>query len=164
MKEIVFKNGYSTLIDDDDYDRYMTKKWNCNRDVHSGNYYVTTQVKVLRYGKWVYRKFSLAEFIIGTPPVGMEIDHINRISTDNRKENLRFCTHQENLRNRRKHKNCSSPYKGVTKRYDGCYAQIVIDRKCHHLGKFKTEKEAALAYNDYALKHYGEFASINVID
>lgn len=36
---------------------------------------------------------------VGKKPKGMEIDHINRIKTDNRLENLRYVTHKENMAN-----------------------------------------------------------------
>ena len=32
-----------------------------------------------------------------------------------------------------------------------------------HLGHFKTKEEAAIAYNNAAIKYHGEFASLNVI-
>lgn len=49
---------------------------------------------------------------------GVEVDHINGDPTDNRKSNLRLCTHSENGRNMVKRANTkgvptSSKYKGV---------------------------------------------------
>lgn len=40
----------------------------------------------------------VAEAFLGEP-AGREVDHINRIKTDNRFENLRYCTRQENMAN-----------------------------------------------------------------
>lgn len=161
MKSYKFKNGMSTKVDDDIYEKMQGMKWNCNRDVSSGNWYVTVQRK---NDNGVYRKFGLAEFIMGKPGEGMQIDHINRDSLDNRRENLRFCTVSQNLRNRRKMKSCSSKYKGVTKAYNGWRSQIIVDRKNYALGTYDNEADAALAYNSAALKFFGEYACINMDD
>lgn len=86
-----------------------------------------------------------------------ELDHINRRRDDNRIENLRPCTHSQNLGNARArvHK-----YKGVTfcKQTNKWRAQLN-----GHLGRFDTMKEAAIAYNKAAIEHYGEFAYLNKV-
>ena len=86
-----------------------------------------------------------------------ELDHINRIRHDNRIENLRSCTHSQNLGNARArvHK-----YKGVT------FCKLTGKWRAQlngHLGRFLTIEEAALAYNEAAIQHYGEFARLNEI-
>lgn len=87
-----------------------------------------------------------------------ELDHINRIRSDNRIENLRSCNHSQNLGNSRPrvHK-----YKGVTfcKYTNKWRAQIAGTP----LGRFTTIEEAATAYNVAASKRYGEFAYLNEI-
>lgn len=45
--------------------------------------------------------------------IDLEVDHINRIPTDNKKENLRICTHEENIRNVGIRKNNKSGIIGV---------------------------------------------------
>lgn len=150
-------------VDDQDYDELIKHKWNCNRDVRSGNYYVTKSVKVfLPDGSYVSRKFGLPQFLLGVPEKGIQIDHKNGITTDNQRHNLRLCTQSENLCNRAKFKGKSSVYKGVTISKKGVIrGQIRAGNVNHHLGAFKTEIEAAKAYNDAALKFFGEFASLN---
>jgi hypothetical protein len=86
-----------------------------------------------------------------------EIDHINRDRDDNRIENLRPCTHSQNLGNSRArvHK-----YKGVT----FCKATQKWRAQLNgHLGRFDTMEEAALAYNAAATAHFGEFANLNKV-
>src|SRR6202790_3293681 len=91
------------------------------------------------------------------------IDHKNHNTLDNRIENLRLCTSQENNRNRKKRKNVSSIYKGVLWRKDKnrWQAKIVYNGKQHHLGYFKFEKEAAIAYDNAAIKYFGDFKILN---
>lgn len=69
-----------------------------------------------------------------------EIDHINRIKDDNRIENLRNTTHNENLKNKLG--------KGFRKKRAGFQARIGVDRKEIYLGTYKTEQEARQAYLD----------------
>ena len=75
----------------------------------------------------------------------MQIDHINGNKLDNRKGNLRICTHQENMKNRALSKTSRMKYKGVTYTpFCGCYFdkwKVVVEGKV--LGYFNTEEEAA---------------------
>lgn len=99
----------------------------------------------------------------------VQIDHINHNKRDNTKRNLREATHQENQYNVPKTKKpTSSRYKGVHFRKDlninKWTARGSLNGKRIHLGHYFTEEEAALAYNKFALKHYGEFACLNNIE
>lgn len=87
------------------------------------------------------------------------IDHINGVPTDNRIENLRLSTTQENLRNRGKFKNSSSKYKGVYYRKDTnkWQASICINGKTKHLGVFLNELDAHKAWLKYAEIHHKDF-------
>lgn len=42
-------------------------------------------------------------------------------------------------------------------------AQITLSGQCKYLGNYRTEIEAARAYNNAALEHFGEHAYLNVI-
>jgi len=60
----------------------------------------------------------------------------------------------------------SSKFKGVTcdkKRPHQWRALIRKNYKLHHLGRFGTEKEAAMAYNKAAKKLFGSFALLNAV-
>lgn len=99
------------------------------------------------------------------------IDHINHNTLDNRKENLRLCSVNENNYNRKINKNNNSGYKGVhlarynrkNKIYIYYRAKIQTDNIEVSLGLFKTAKDAAIAYNEAAKKYHGEFAYLNPI-
>ena len=75
----------------------------------------------------------------------MVCDHINRNRLDNRRENLRSCTQQENLLNRGVSKNNTSGYTGVYKRNNKWCARININGKQINLGTFATFEEAKQA-------------------
>jgi hypothetical protein len=89
------------------------------------------------------------------------IDHINNNRSDNRIENLRECTMQQNLFNRVKFGN--HKYKGVYKDGNKFKVQIMGNGKLNYLGRYTTENEAALVYNNFASKMFGEFAYLNKI-
>ncbi len=93
------------------------------------------------------------------------VDHINGDTLDNRKENLRIATQKQNSYNRKS----KARYKGI-KLLNGSYrakpyqARITQDGKEISLGCYKTEEEAAEAYNTKAIELFGEFASLNDIE
>lgn len=91
------------------------------------------------------------------PP--QQIDHKNRISTDDRIENLRIATTQQNAANRGKRSDNTSGYKGVTRRSGKWIAQIEFKGKNHILGKFLNPKEAHEAYLKAATSLHGEYAT-----
>jgi len=91
------------------------------------------------------------------------VDHINGVTDP---LNLRLATHSENHYNRGNRSNSKSIYKGVCWDKTCCkwYARIFKDKKRIHLGYFNNEKDAASIYNKTAIKLFGEFARLNVID
>lgn len=90
---------------------------------------------------------------------GEVVDHVNGDPSDNRRANLRFCTAQENARNRRPHS--GREFKGVTPRMGRYRACILVNGKQVSLGGYETAIEAALAYDRAAASHHGEFARLN---
>jgi hypothetical protein len=95
------------------------------------------------------------------------LDHVNGDKLDNRKENLRRATQQENLRNKAKTESkTSSKYKGVSwhSTANRWRAYIVVDYKQIYLGLFDSEEDAAVAYNVKASELFGEFARLNIVD
>jgi hypothetical protein len=147
MKQIPLSQGKFALVDDEDYDYLMQWKWNFNAQG-----YAVRGVRMHR--------------IINSTPENMIVDHINGDKLDNRKENLRNCTNAQNACNKRKITlNHSSIYRGVSwhKLSKKWTAQIQISRKRVHIGRYDTEIEAAMAYNDFAVHYHGEYATLNVI-
>lgn len=95
----------------------------------------------------------------GQIPDGYEIDHRDTNKQNNRIENLRLATRQQNLFNRKVFSKTQSGFKGVSKDKNVWRAQITINYKTVHLGSFSTVKRAALAYQQKATEIHGEFAN-----
>jgi len=77
-----------------------------------------------------------------------QIDHINQIKDDNRIENLRWCSRENNTRNIKKRDGTTSKYRGIcwSNRDNTWIAYININMKHKNLGTFKTEEEAYEAW------------------
>ena len=88
-------------------------------------------------------------------------DHVNGDRLDNRRANLRPCSAAENARNRKRHSNNKSGYKGVCLQNGKWRATIHLGRKQIHLGLYRHPLLAALAYNAAATALYGPFAQVN---
>ena len=88
------------------------------------------------------------------------VDHIDNNKTNNKLENLRFATNQENNRNKKIAKNNTTGVKGVTtNKSTGKYiAHIKTNSKLIHIGTFKTLEEARDARKEYANINFGDFA------
>lgn len=95
----------------------------------------------------------------GNIPEDTLIDHIDSCGLNNRLDNLRLATAQENCRNVRKRANTTSRFKGVSKasRGDKWVAQIQIDGKNHWLGTYNTEQDAYDAYCEIGRRIFGVF-------
>lgn len=109
---------------------------------------------------WMHREIMRAG-------IGVRVDHKehkeDELFVDNRKENLRVATAQQNQNNKRKERGCSSPFKGVSliKGTDRWEAYISHCGHRIHLGRFRVEAHAAYVYDLTAVKLFGEFALTN---
>lgn len=103
----------------------------------------------------------LHRFVLGVTSRSVHVDHINGDTMDNRDENLRTCTHAQNLWNAGVSKNSKTGVKGVTvRKKDGKFeAKITANRRIIRLGAFEKIEDAAMAYAEAAKKYHGEFAN-----
>jgi hypothetical protein len=153
MKTIPLSRGKQMLVDDSDYEQLAKFKWHAET----------------QHGKWYARASRiiggmLAHRLILQAQTGEQIDHINGDDLDNRRINLRKCTHAENQRNRGKTKRNKSGFKGVSPYGNKWKAQIQVNHVIIKLGEFDDKISAARAYNEAALREFGAFAWLNKLE
>ena len=153
-----YKGLYSAMVDDENYDLVKDLTWSVMMD--NNTQYAYTQMIV----NGVRKPVKMHRFILGVTDPKIKVDHGDSNGLNNQKHNLRTCTHQQNMGNQNKRKNCSSKYKGVRhkKQLNIWEAYICSRGEYKHLGYFKTEIEAAKEYDKAAIESYGEFAKLNL--
>lgn len=149
---LLLTNGERAWVSPEDYDRVSRFTWYARR---------------ARSGWYAWRKVGPAHkrasvhlhHEIKPPPPGCVVDHIDGDGLNNTRNNLRVCSQLDNLQNSRKKADTSSRYKGVTwdRQKDRWKARI----RQELLGLFRSEEDAARAYDDAARRRFGEFARLN---
>lgn len=166
MKTIPLSQGKMALVDDEDFENLNQFKWVANEI--GGTFYAQRNGPRLNGKKTIILMHRyLLNFLSG-----QDTDHRNHNGLDNQRENLRLCTHAENLRNRKLNKNNITGFKGVyysigkykTKEYRYIRACIKFNSKTVHLGTFSNLESAAHAYDIKAKELFSEFALLNFPD
>lgn len=147
---IYLRNGGHVLVDIEDFESLNTFSW--NRRKNGGTCYAVRRIKEKGVAKiiWMHREISGVA-------AGLMVDHINGNGLDNRRCNLRGATNAQNQWNRRSKKR----FRGV--RYIGgpTWQAILSTGGRAYTKTCRSEIGAALAYNELARKHFGEYARLN---
>ena len=149
-------------VDPCDYERLRKFEWLARKGKNS--FYARGLVVSSKTGK---EKMVYMHQVLIKVPDGMVTDHINHDGMDNRSANLRAATRAQNMRNRKKFSNSTgSKYKGIyfRKKSRKWEASITFKKKLIHLGCYRSEIEAAKAYDRAAMKYHAEFACLNFPD
>lgn len=142
------------LVDDCDYDSVNSYKWHAQK--MQGDIWYAARADG---GKFV----RMHRIIMSVSDRKICVDHINHNGLDNRRGNLRTCTHAQNLANSRKKKG-KNRFKGISERCGNFRAIITLNGKLKSLGTYKNEQDAVSAYNSAVTSMHGEFAFLNDID
>lgn len=144
------------LVDAEDANRVLALRWSPKISAPNTIYAKTGNG---RRHPFIY----LHRFILGLSSGDPVVDHRNGDGRDNRKSNLRMCTKRQNQWNHFKHTNNTSGFKGVYWQINRnkWNASITVNRSKTHIGTYDSKIDAAIAYDNAARDHFGEFARLN---
>lgn len=140
------------MVDDEDYEDLNRFYWQVDKS-NSVKRHINSKKGILMHRQIMEAKPN------------QEIDHIDGNRLNNQKSNLRFATSSQNKINRGARKDNKSGFKGVSwhNQRKKWTARIMASGKYLSLGLFLNKEEAAKAYNDAVIKHYGNYAWTNKI-
>lgn len=140
--------GYVALVDWKDRIRIRSLSWRA-MPTKSGIVYAGSSGLLLH--RW-----------LTNAPDGLHVDHINHDGLDNRMSNLRVVSQSKNSANQRNDGSRNKHgYRGVHFMRGGFYGHITVEKRQFYSKKCATPIEAARAWDELAVKHYGEFVQLN---
>lgn len=150
---ISISKGQIAKVSTVDFAYLNQRTWSANWSKGSQAYYAHRSEKI--DGKM--RTIKMHRLIMGlVHGDGKVVDHINHDTLDNRRENLRVCTHKENMQNINPSKRSLSRTLSIRKSTRGTFfaggplgkfgARIRISGQYKHLGCADTEEEAHALY------------------
>lgn len=157
MREIALSRGLVATVDDGDYEFLSQWKWSALKTGRKGAepIFYACRVKVID-GK---QKMILMHRLVSGAVKGEVVDHKDRNTLNNTRENLRVCTQADNCLNRVGNKTGkkTSKYKGVYKDRQYWRARF----RDTIVGSYASEEEARRAYDEVALRYSPEYALVN---
>ncbi len=157
MRSVPLQRGYVTLVDDEDFEAVAAIRW-CIVVSSYGSVHAKVGNAKCRNGVRRLHHFIFERSTGITVPTGMQIDHANGDTMDNRRANLRLCTASQNCANRYK----TRERRGVYQAPNGKWRASVNSKgKRYHLGYFDDVEQAARARDRKATELFGEFAVLN---
>lgn len=158
IRHIPLTKGHFSIVDADDAPFLSMYSWHSVSRKGSRTIYAKRN-KLAMHNET--KRMAMHEVIMARP-AGMSIDHINGNGLDNRRCNLRVCTHAENSRNTRHRSDNTSGHKGVRfqKSSGNWVAEISAAGVRHYLGSYAEKSQAVAAYQAAAAEKHGNFARV----
>jgi hypothetical protein len=160
-REIPLTRGQVVRVSAHRYEHLMQWKWYAKWNRRAQAFYAVRNVfNGYRKQRCLWMHKYILGLDINDPREG---DHSDHNSLNNTDENLRISTRQQNNCNQRLRKDNPTGFKGVTIHNGRLRVRIRVNRKEIYIGGFPIgcEREAAIAYDQAALRHFGEFAHLN---
>ena len=145
-------HGYEAIIDAADVPLVEVKNWYAS--VRLNTSYARSNVTNGTERSHVF----IHNFLMGNSK-GLFVDHIDGDGLNNRRCNMRFATHAQNMRNARIRCDSTTGFKGTNfhKQSGKWMARIRVNDKSNYLGLFTSPEEAHAAYCAASEKYHGEF-------
>lgn len=164
MKELVLTKGKIALVDDEDF--YWLSQWNWFAVEISGNWYARRSKKKGTLRNCESFEIYLHRVVTKCIDKSLVVDHRDHDGLNNQKFNLRMTTKADNNMSTSSHKGSLSKYLGVSftnESYRSKRWQAQLTHKGQRVlsKRFRTEQEAAEAYDECAKVTFGEFANLN---
>ena len=144
--KIPLTKGFSTTVDDTDYDELVKHKWH-----YDGNY--ATRTVLVSSNPRKQRKIYMHRHILGDVK---EVDHINRNTLDNRRSNLRSATSTQNKHNTDTRLDNTSGIKGVSYCDKGGWCAYIQMNGRRRIRYFGENKEMAIRHRIFLEEQSGE--------
>ena len=137
-------------FDLEDYDKIKEYCWSANRRKENNHIDITTKYK----NKTLY----IHRVILNINDRSIAIDHINRNTFDNRKENLRLCNNKLNVKNQSKPRNSKCEFMGVSFEKGKYVARIGYNNRKIHLGRYSNLEDAIIVRLKAEKEYFGDYA------
>lgn len=153
--EIDLGRGYVATIDDDDYEIVKHYRWKAMKTC--GLVYAVSHWQVLGEP----RHALMHRLILGLSDRKIVTDHKNGNGLDNRRSNLRACSHADNMKNSKLRAHSASGVKGVLYESDGhgkrSWRGSVTSNGKIHRKRFATKEDAEQWVKLMRASLHGEF-------
>lgn len=163
MQTIELTKGRKTIVDDEDYSLLSKWRW-C---VIDGKGQYAGRVDTTRGGRELISMHRLLAGIHGDKS-GLQVDHINGDTLDNRKSNLRVCTQHQNSLNRKVRLDSTLNQKDISirkntvggKTYVYYRVRVQLNGK-RHSSNYKTLDEAIKARDEMVRTYHGDYSRLS---